>query len=182
MKFFMLATFFAFHSTLSIADVFSFNGAKHGDTFVKVTTMGEDVRFEKCVTGYEEANCQQLGPRSSYSKRELKSQRSIEHMQLATVVVGGGLSIAFVAGLGPVGALLIAGAASIPAMGAGSLDDLSRKFGRVNIVSQYRQVQAITYAVVDDKDVKVKDVENFIFHLDATLYKLRKRGLEVRSL
>jgi hypothetical protein len=177
------------------ADITSIGGFTQNSTYVRVQDLGTSVKFEKCVYGHEDASCHQIGPRESYSKKSLWKREHVEGLQLAGAVAG---DIAIVAGtvyigakvalgfglLGLGGDLAVVGFGSGLAFenlltslmvycGLGALTGVgATAISIMNPVTQYRQARVIRYAVVNDQDVKVKDMDNFLYHLESVLAKM----------
>lgn len=162
----------------------------HGSTYVRVTKLQNGrIKFEKCVKGYEQSTCQQIGKKASYSRKELEKQRSIENWQitgavaadvgvvLATIFTGGiaGSTIgASVVGTGG-GAVAAGGSAGLMiggATGAAAGVATNTMVDALNPIEQTKQAKTLNSEVLDDKSVAVKNVDDFINRLELVLNKI----------
>jgi hypothetical protein len=149
-----------------------------GDTYVRLTKLNNtNVRFEECLYEREESSCSIIGPKDSYSLKELKRLQLIESTQaagtiLADTIIGAGCAasgiIIYVAiglgnGLSFLGASIVAtstaGLISIPLVDA------------LNPVKQINQATSIRDKILNDEDVSTFDIFKFIERLEHVLSK-----------
>lgn len=177
-------------SSLSPADVVP-GKFVHGETYVRVTKLPNDrIKFEKCVKGYGQSTCEQLGKKASYSKKELEKQRSIENWQITGAAVAdvGVVLVAIFGGaaVGSVGGAAMAGTANGAVAAGGSagllLGGAAGAVGGVvantvvdalNPIEQTRQAKTLNSEVLNDETVVVKDVDNFVERLELVLNKIK---------
>jgi hypothetical protein len=192
-----MSAFLAFNGFASTLDVKPIRGLRAGDAYVRVTKLENNrIKFEKCVSGLESKSCENLGRKSSYTIKELQSQRSEEQREVA-YAVGADVGLVIAAAVGGVyaGAALggtiismapaalgvnltfLVGTGSM-ATGIASLETgtavLIAKADVLNPLEQSRQAKTLNEDVINDNDVQIAkaDMNDFIERLDLVLSKI----------
>lgn len=152
---------------------------KRGARYVQVTQKYQMVRFEDCL--YEiEGSCRLIGGKE-FKVSDLKSQRSVEHMQIILSAVGDvGVVISSFYLIGVSAGLLtsVAGASDIlagTAVGAGTIGGTAATVALVDALNpyeQYQQRETLADAVIADQNVIAEDMETFIERLTLVLSKI----------
>lgn len=172
----MLTKIFAIFLTIIFclpvgADVYDMTRAE-GTKFVKVTILNKDmVTFQECLLGESHA-CRNLGPRKSYLIKSLSKQHTLENIQIwASVAVDVGLVVS--------GTLAVIGLVANPKVGIPAMAALWLTLGtsfvlcdELNPKEQYRQAKTLVDDVIYDRDVDVKNIEEFIYRFEMILNKI----------
>lgn len=185
-----MTTVLSFHSFASLLDVKPKRGLKAGDAYVRVTKLkNQKVKIEKCVSGLEAKTCATLGRKSSYSVKELRSQRAQENREIVYSVVADVALIAGAAYAGFYGGIVVINAlpastsatithfAVIPSVIGGLETGAAVLIANANVlnpVEQTRQAKTLDENVISDEDTLIDnaDMSDFIERLDLVLSKI----------
>lgn len=138
---------------------------------VKVELRGEDdhkeISFQFCerISG----KCEALGSKDWYSVSDLKSQRTIEILQVAATAGG---DVAIAAGFVVAGIYMIEPLGTLALVLAPYYFTSQFLFDAVNPLVQLRQARSVRNAVIQDKTVIVKDIRRYAEALNDVLLKL----------
>ncbi len=185
-----IAFLLSFSTLASTLDVKPKRGLKLGDPYVRVTKLkNEKVKIEKCLSGLESKTCEKLGRRSSYSIKQLRSQRAEENREIVYSAVADVGLVAGAAYAGFYGGIIVINAFQAVASNAtyfffvmpsmiGTLETgaalLIANVNILNPLEQARQAKTLNEKVINDEDVEIdnNEMNDFIQRLDLVLSKI----------